>query len=328
MAWLGFDSAVSSATRTEVSAWLQRHGVPAQSCAHLPPASGEPGLLLVHEAEAGEPLVRQASAHSRVLVIVMNARRPSNDALWQLLDAGALDVLWWPQLPPDASGVQARLARHADVQALIDSPRVSQQLVGRSTAWRQLLAHVVELARFSHSPVLIQGESGTGKELIARLIHDLDEQHHTGHLVVVDCTTLTPELSGSELFGHERGAFTGALNAREGAFAQAHMGTLFLDEVGDLPLPLQAQLLRVVQEKQYKRVGGNAWQQTDFRLVAATATCRPPWTLAAFAPTSTTASPASSAARPRWPSGARTCCRWPSTFKPSMAMPPPDLTNR
>jgi transcriptional regulator with GAF, ATPase, and Fis domain len=89
-------------------------------------------------------------------------------------------------------------------------------------------------------------------------------------LVVVDCTTIVPELAGSEFFGHERGAFTGAIAARDGAFALADGGTLFLDEVGDLPLGLQAQLLRVVQEGTYKRVGGNTWQRTNFRLVAAT----------------------------------------------------------
>jgi len=88
--------------------------------------------------------------------------------------------------------------------------------------------------------------------------------------VVLDCSTIVPELSGSEFYGHERGAFTGAAGARQGAFELAHEGTLFLDEVGELPLHLQAQLLRVIQERTYKRVGGNNWQQTEFRLVCAT----------------------------------------------------------
>src|SRR4029450_8247587 len=123
---------------------------------------------------------------------------------------------------------------------------------------------------FSQVSVLIVGESGTGKELIARLIHDLDQRRDKGDFVVVDCTTIVPELSGSELFGHERGAFTGAVGTREGAFALADGGTLFLDEVGELPLPLQGQLLRVVQARMYKRVGGNHWHRTEFRLVCAT----------------------------------------------------------
>jgi len=87
---------------------------------------------------------------------------------------------------------------------------------------------------------------------------------------VLDCSTVVPELSGSEFFGHERGAFTGAASERDGAFALANGGTLFLDEIGELPLPLQAQLLRVVQEHSYKRVGGNTWRRTEFRLVCAT----------------------------------------------------------
>jgi transcriptional regulator with GAF, ATPase, and Fis domain len=89
-------------------------------------------------------------------------------------------------------------------------------------------------------------------------------------LVLLDCTTVVPELSGSEFFGHQRGAFTGAVAAREGAFAMADEGTLFLDEVGELPTGLQAELLRVVQEHTYKRVGSNTWQETNFRLVCAT----------------------------------------------------------
>ncbi len=102
------------------------------------------------------------------------------------------------------------------------------------------------------------------------MIHDLDPRPDKGEFVVVDCTTLSPELSGSEFFGHERGAFTGAANSREGAIALAHKGTLFLDEVGELPPELQARLLRVVQEHQYKRVGSNVWQRSDLRLVSAT----------------------------------------------------------
>jgi transcriptional regulator with GAF, ATPase, and Fis domain len=117
---------------------------------------------------------------------------------------------------------------------------------------------------------LITGESGTGKELIARLIHTLDPRQNKRDLVVLDGASVVPELSGSEFFGHERGAFTGAVATREGAFALADGGTLFLDEAGELPMTLQAELLRVMQEGSYKRVGSNNWQRTDFRLVSAT----------------------------------------------------------
>jgi transcriptional regulator with GAF, ATPase, and Fis domain len=118
--------------------------------------------------------------------------------------------------------------------------------------------------------VLLLGETGTGKEEIARLIHDLDSRESKGEFVILDCSTIVPDLAGSEFFGHERGAFTGAVSARDGAFAVADGGTLFLDEIGELPPLLQVQLLRVVQERMYKRVGSNTWRRTNFRLICAT----------------------------------------------------------
>jgi transcriptional regulator with GAF, ATPase, and Fis domain len=101
-------------------------------------------------------------------------------------------------------------------------------------------------------------------------VHSLDPALKRRELVTVDCTTIVPTLSGSEFFGHERGAFTGAVAARDGAFARADGGILFLDEVGELPLGLQAELLRVVQEGLYKRVGSDDWRRTSFRLICAT----------------------------------------------------------
>ena len=150
------------------------------------------------------------------------------------------------------------------------SPAIRDELVGECPAWRSVVRQVVEMARFTDAPVLFSGESGTGKELVARAVHELDPRSDKGALVVLDCTTIVPSLSGSEFFGHERGAFTGADSPRDGAFALADGGTLFLDEVGELPLTLQAELLRVVQEGTYKRVGSNQWRETRFRLVCAT----------------------------------------------------------
>ena len=133
-----------------------------------------------------------------------------------------------------------------------------------------MLRQLIEIARFTIDPVVLIGETGTGKELAARLIHTLDLNRNNRDLVILDCTTIVPDLSGSELFGHEKGSFTGAVSSRDGAFALAGGGSLFLDEVGELPLALQVQLLRVLQEHTYKRVGSNVWHKADFRLICAT----------------------------------------------------------
>ena len=142
--------------------------------------------------------------------------------------------------------------------------------MGDSPAWQAVLRDAVEVARFTDAAVLITGESGTGKERVAQLIHELDPRPAKKRLVVLDCSTVVPSLSGSEFFGHEKGAFTGASAARQGAFELADGGTLFLDEVGELSVPLQAELLRVIQEGTFKRVGSNTWRKSAFRLVCAT----------------------------------------------------------
>jgi transcriptional regulator with GAF, ATPase, and Fis domain len=236
------------------------------------PLPSMPGLVFYRQS--GSELIeflRQVSAQSALPIVAISASSPAEDAVsWELLAAGAADVVTWDASPQVAAQLARRLNRWIDVERLLDSPAVQGTLVGRSRSWRATLRQIVEVASFSQCPVLALGESGTGKELLARVIHALDPRPDKGHLVVLDCTTIVPELSGSEFFGHERGAFTGAVAARDGAFAEADGGSLFLDEVGELPLVLQAQLLRVVQERNYKRVGSNTWRQTSFRLVCAT----------------------------------------------------------
>ena len=163
-----------------------------------------------------------------------------------------------------------QLERWNQVNDLLTSPAVVDSLIGRSAAWRRVLRGVVEVGRFTGGSVLLTGASGTGKELVARMFHEIDPRPDKGRLVLVDCATIVSELSGSEFFGHERGAFTSAMAPRDGAFALADRGTLFLDEIGELPLKLQAELLRVIQEGTYKRVGSNSWRESRFRLVSAT----------------------------------------------------------
>ena len=142
------------------------------------------------------------------------------------------------------------------------------EIVGKSHA----LSHVLRQAEIvapTDSTVLIQGETGTGKELIARAIHDLSgRQSRT--FVKINCAAIPTGLLESELFGHEKGAFTGAIAQRTGRFELAHGGTLFLDEVGDIPLELQSKFLRVLQEQEFERLGGTRTIRVDIRLVAAT----------------------------------------------------------
>ncbi|MBY4949716.1 sigma 54-interacting transcriptional regulator [Cupriavidus respiraculi] len=231
-----------------------------------------PRLLFFSEiTEALLALTQEArgTAMERVLAIDISPNGWHADP-WQLLKAGASELLCWHRSGAPAMDIAARLQRWEAVDRLMEQASVRDGLIGQGPRWRKILRQTVELAHFTHADLLVLGESGTGKELVARLVHALDARPGKGSLVTLDCTTIVPELSGSEFFGHERGAFTGAVQAREGAFAMAHNGTLFLDEVGELPLPLQGQLLRVVQEHVYKCVGGNTWHETDFRLVCAT----------------------------------------------------------
>ena len=141
-------------------------------------------------------------------------------------------------------------------------------LIGRSSAMERIF-RLIENLEHSDATVLLTGESGTGKEILARAIH-AHSPHRAGPFVAVNCGALPGELLESELFGHVRGAFTGAVRERAGRFEVAAGGTLFLDEVGDLPLPLQVKLLRVLQERTYERVGESHSRRTDARIIAAT----------------------------------------------------------
>ena len=141
-------------------------------------------------------------------------------------------------------------------------------IVGESPALARVLEQIAQVAP-TDSTVLIQGETGTGKELVARAIHDASARRERP-LVKLNCAALPRELVESELFGHEKGAFTGALQQRRGRFELADGGTLFLDEVGELPLEAQAKLLRVLQEREFERVGGTRSIRADVRVIAAT----------------------------------------------------------
>ena len=147
-------------------------------------------------------------------------------------------------------------------------PRRFEQIIGKSTALESVLEQVEQVAP-TDSSVLIQGETGTGKELIARAIHNLSSRCGRP-FIKLNCAAIPFDLLESELFGHERGAFTGAIAQKIGRFELADKGTLFLDEVGDIPPGLQPKLLRVLQEQEFERLGSTRTQQVDIRLVAAT----------------------------------------------------------
>jgi len=174
-----------------------------------------------------------------------------------------------------ASGAELRLGNtklrvhdgDASVVELYESDELGE-LKGKTELMRRLMAQVTTAAR-SSVPVLVIGESGTGKELVARAVHHSGPRS-AGPFVTLDCGALAPNLVASELFGHERGAFTGADRQHLGAFERAHGGTLFLDEIGELPADLQPQLLGALERKRFRRVGGRADIEVDLRIVCAT----------------------------------------------------------
>lgn len=141
-------------------------------------------------------------------------------------------------------------------------------IVGNSVAIQKVKDLIQQVAN-TQASVLIYGESGTGKELIARNIHAQSSRSHEP-FIAINCGAIPADLLESELFGHEKGAFTGAVNVRQGRFELANNGTIFLDEIGDMPLLMQVKLLRVLQEKTFERVGGNKTLNTDVRIIAAT----------------------------------------------------------
>src|SRR5246500_3874342 len=150
----------------------------------------------------------------------------------------------------------------------IDHAFMFEEIVGSSPALQTVLSSIVKVAP-TDSTVLITGETGTGKELIARAIHK-HSQRSGQAFISVNCASIPSSLIASELFGHEKGAFTGAMQRRQGRFEMAHSGTIFLDEVGEFPAETQVALLRVLQERQFERVGGNRTIPTDVRIIAAT----------------------------------------------------------
>ncbi|HXF45413.1 MAG TPA: sigma-54 dependent transcriptional regulator, partial [Burkholderiaceae bacterium] len=163
--------------------------------------------------------------------------------------------------------IDAHRKSKAAIRALVDAGR-GDEMVGESPPMQRVRAAIAQVAP-TDSTVLIEGETGTGKELVARAIHAASARSERA-LIKLNCAALPRELVESELFGHEKGAFTGAIAQRRGRFELADGGTLFLDEVGELPLEAQAKLLRVLQDGEFERVGGTRSLRADVRVIAAT----------------------------------------------------------
>ena len=218
-------------------------------------------------------------------VIILTAHGTGPNAM-QAMQLGAYDFITKPLDIDSALATVARAIRHMELQHEVEVLRqqrfrdrsledlteseegLKPQLIGNSPAWIEVFKNIGRVAA-TDVGVLLLGESGTGKEVVARAIHQNSARSRRTFLIL-NCAALPPELLESELFGHERGAFTGAIAQKRGKFEAADGGTIFLDEIGELPLSLQPKLLRVLQEHTFERVGGTDSIHTDVRVIAAT----------------------------------------------------------
>lgn len=219
-------------------------------------------------------LAKIRAVSGNAMVIVMSAFG-TTQAVIESMKLGAFDFLRKESLPFSLKVVvDSALKAAAELRAVSPSKpsltveQYRDDIVGQSDAMQAVFKMVGRVA-MSDAPVLVTGESGCGKELVARAIHNYSERSKKS-LLAINCAAIPENLLESELFGHEKGSFTGAATQRIGRFEQCNGGTLFLDEIGEMPLAVQSKLLRVLQEGEFSRVGGNATIKSDVRVVAAT----------------------------------------------------------
>src|SRR3954470_10443024 len=221
----------------------------------------------------GMALLKKLSAEYPDVPVVMITAHGSVENAVEAVKLGAFDYL---EKPFEQEQIRQVVAKAISTYALSrrdarpeePAARGRFRLVGESSAIRQIYS-VIEKVADTPSTVLISGESGTGKELIARALHEYSSRH-AGPFIKINCAAIPKTLMESELFGYEKGAFTGAVGAKPGRFELAHGGTLFLDEIGEIPVEMQVKLLRVLQESEFERVGGIRTIKVDVRLVTAT----------------------------------------------------------
>ena len=251
---------------------LSRMGLRTTSAANLAEArqllAGDPPQLCLTDMRLpdgnGIDLVRHIQQAFPRLPVAMITAHGSIDAAIEALKAGAFDFI---SKPVDLDGLR-RLVEQALQAPPEEEAGDEGGIIGDTPAIRTLRQQVDKLAR-SQAPVHIHGESGTGKEVVARQIHARGPRAG-GPFVAVNCGAIPENLVESTLFGHEKGAFTGATNSKPGRFELAHEGTLFLDEIGEVSTEMQVKLLRAIQESEFERVGGVSTKRVDVRLVTAT----------------------------------------------------------
>ena len=237
----------------------------------------EPDILLLDlmlPDGSGMELFREAKALTNTEVVLMTGHA-SLDTSIEALRLGAVDYLVKPTHMTQLQGVLSRVTRPsaliaeaAELNAVLEREGHFGQLWGRSAPMREVYEQITRVAGTA-ATVLITGESGTGKEVVARTIHDLSRRRGRPFLAV-NCGAISPHLIESEIFGHEKGSFTGADRQHHGFFERAAGGTLFLDEITEMPLDLQVKLLRVLESGTFMRVGSGQVQETDVRILAAT----------------------------------------------------------
>lgn len=224
-------------------------------------------LLSLDLEGVGPELVRRLVAEANAGSVVLMAERVTPQLAMEATHLGAAELLGNPPDQAALAVIFGRL-REGPTGVVLPAPDAETELIGSSPELLEVFKVVGRVAA-SVATVLVTGESGTGKELIARAIHRLSPRAQQP-FVPVNCAAIPEDLLESELFGHERGAFTGAVARKVGRFERAHGGTLFLDEIGDMSLVLQAKILRALQEREIERVGGEERIPIDVRVVAAT----------------------------------------------------------
>ena len=270
--------------------WSSKH-LEAESVEILTTVSSEAAFKLFEEKEAdlliaefnlrpieGLELLKKVRLSHPNAMVILNGQINSTNAVIESMRLGAFDVLRREsinfelrQVAEEAlqSAEQMKAAADTADSGSIMPPQASDDLIiGRSPAMQDVYKLIGRVAR-ADAPVLITGESGVGKEVVSNAIHKFSRRAKSEY-VAINCAAIPSNLLESELFGHEKGAFTGAVSQRVGRFEQCDGGTLFLDEIGDMPLEVQSKLLRVLQSGEFSRVGGNQTLQSNVRILAAT----------------------------------------------------------